>query len=235
MGSSEKLNLLMFGKSKNSCAFKGHMTPCQCNFNKKAWITSGMFMSWVHTFDSHMRCRNHSIMLFVDKCPAHPQILNLMNIELVILPQITTSTLQPFNEGIIKALEVNLLYNQTATLIIDLNLGWAYKRWDGFTAHFIVNEAPAFSLPATADIEDVDGADNVEMPELSSEPQPGPSRQSQSGNFAYLCFVLPSDKAKWKKIAPGFTYKKYFCTADEVAVFRRMGRCRFSQTAQDVG
>ncbi|KAJ8871832.1 hypothetical protein PR048_028172 [Dryococelus australis] len=103
---SEKINPLTIGKSKNQRVFKGHtMLPCQYDFNKKTWITLGIFTSWVYVFISCMRCSNHSVMFFMGNCPAHPQIQNLTNVKLVLLPP-NIATLQPLDQSIIKALKV---------------------------------------------------------------------------------------------------------------------------------
>ncbi|KAJ8875515.1 hypothetical protein PR048_023410 [Dryococelus australis] len=95
MDGSEKLNPLTIGKSKNLHAFNGHMTLlCQYDINKKDRITTGMFTSAV---------------LFIYNCHDHPQILNMKNIKLVLLPPNITSTLQPLDHGIIKALKANFV------------------------------------------------------------------------------------------------------------------------------
>ncbi|KAJ8874741.1 hypothetical protein PR048_025607 [Dryococelus australis] len=73
---------------------------------------------------------NRSIVLFVDYCPAHPHIYNLTNIELMILPPNTTSGLQYLYQSIIKTLKVNFSHKRTASIVMDLDLGLGYSKWD---------------------------------------------------------------------------------------------------------
>jgi hypothetical protein len=49
-----------------------------------------------------MRVQRRSICLFIDNCPAHPNLNSLSNVKLVFLLPNTTSKLQPMDQGIIQ-------------------------------------------------------------------------------------------------------------------------------------
>ena len=62
------------------------------------------------------------ILLFVDNCAAHPQDVELTNIEVVFLPPNTTSLLQPMDMGIIKNLKGHYRSKLHTRLISELDL-----------------------------------------------------------------------------------------------------------------
>ena len=53
-----------------------------------------------------MKCECCSILLFVDNCTAHPDVL-FSNVKLVFLPPNTTSKFQPCDAGIIQATKMH--------------------------------------------------------------------------------------------------------------------------------
>ena len=73
--------------------------------NKKAWMTSQIFTEWLAGWDSYLTKVNRKILLLVDNCTAHPHVSTLKNIQLEFLPPITTSLIQPMDQGIIKNLK----------------------------------------------------------------------------------------------------------------------------------
>ncbi|GBP11407.1 Tigger transposable element-derived protein 4 [Eumeta japonica] len=72
--------------------------------NKKAWMTSKIFEKVLRKWDSQLGNKK-KIILFIDNCPAHPQIQNLTNIKLTFLPANTTSVIQPIDQGTIRSLK----------------------------------------------------------------------------------------------------------------------------------
>jgi transposase len=107
MDGSEKLSLLVVGKSKNPRCLRGVSLPVTYSYSKNAWMTSAIFQTWLTNLNERMRKEGRSILLLVDNCSAHPKGAadNLSNIKLQFLPPNTTALIQPCDQGIIKCLK----------------------------------------------------------------------------------------------------------------------------------
>lgn len=107
MAGTEKLPLLVIGKSKNPRCFKGTKSlGVNYTNNKRAWMTSEIFEKWLLDLNRKFAMQKRKVLLFIDNCPAHPKnIQNLTNIELVYFPPNLTSVLQPMDQGIIQNLK----------------------------------------------------------------------------------------------------------------------------------
>ncbi|CAI6368338.1 unnamed protein product [Macrosiphum euphorbiae] len=107
MTGTEKLKLLVIGKSKQPRCFKKknvQSLPVTYAYNKKAWMLSTIYESWIFDLDKRFFNDKKKVFLFVDNCPAHPKTLlhELKAIRVVFLPPSMTSKLQPMDQGIIK-------------------------------------------------------------------------------------------------------------------------------------
>ncbi|XP_050300906.1 tigger transposable element-derived protein 4-like [Anthonomus grandis grandis] len=108
MSGTEKLRLLIIGKSKNPRCFKGIKSfAVDYEYNKKAWMTSEIYEKWLLKPDKKFAAQRRKVLLFVDNCPAHPKSVEskLKNIKLEYFPPNLTSILQPMDQGIIKNLK----------------------------------------------------------------------------------------------------------------------------------
>lgn len=106
MDGSEKLPLLMIGKSKQPACFRNVKSkPVEYTNNKKAWMTSAVFQEWLLKLDLHFGKQKRKVLLFVDNCSAHKTVLNLLNIKVIFFPPNMTSIVQPMDQGIIKNLK----------------------------------------------------------------------------------------------------------------------------------
>ena len=104
MSGKEKLPLFVIGKTaKPRCFNNVKSLPVDYAANKKAWMTSDLFVSWLRKLDKKYLLQGRSIAMIVDNCPAHPDIDNLKAVKLVILPPNTASILQPCDQGIINS------------------------------------------------------------------------------------------------------------------------------------
>lgn len=110
MSGSEKLPLIVIGKSKNPHCFRklniGEL-PVDYYHNKTAWMTSAIFHQVVTKLDDHFDSQGRKIILFADNCSAHklaPET-DLKAIKIEFLPPNYTSLLQPLDAGIIKVLK----------------------------------------------------------------------------------------------------------------------------------
>ena len=108
----EKLPPLIIGKSANPRCFRGvnrAALGAQYYSNKKAWMTSELFEDWLTNLDNRFKAQKRKVLLFIDNCPAHPDVQR-DNVKVVFLPPNTTSRLQPMDAGIIQTMK--LLYRR---------------------------------------------------------------------------------------------------------------------------
>lgn len=108
MSGSEKLKLLVIGKTKHPRCFKGIKSlEVDYECNRKAWMTSEIYENWLLKLDKQFAAQKRKVLLFVDNCPAHPKTVagKLKNIKLEYFPPNLTSILQPMDQGIIKNLK----------------------------------------------------------------------------------------------------------------------------------
>ncbi|KAI6652943.1 Tigger transposable element-derived protein 6 [Oopsacas minuta] len=109
MSGTEKLKLLMIGKSQNPRCFK-HMDfsqmPVQWKANKKAWMDSSIFGEWLKDINNKMKRQKRKILVFIDNATSHPHSV-FSNIELKFFPANCTSQLQPMDQGIIQSMKLS--------------------------------------------------------------------------------------------------------------------------------
>ncbi|XP_054706706.1 tigger transposable element-derived protein 4-like [Uloborus diversus] len=118
---SEKLPLLVIGKSKNPRCFKNVKSlPVNYKSNKKSWMTSELFEEYVRKLDLSFHKKSREVLLFVDNCPAHPKLKNLKSIKLEFFPPNTTAKLQPADQVVICNLKVHYRKRVIRKLINDI-------------------------------------------------------------------------------------------------------------------
>ena len=101
MDGTDMVKPLVIGKFQNPRCFKGVKSlPVDYRWNRKAWMTSEIFIVWLRKFDSKMVLQKRKVLLFVDNCSAHPRLDNLKAVKLAFLPPNCTSTL-PMDQGVI--------------------------------------------------------------------------------------------------------------------------------------
>ncbi|KAF0762407.1 tigger transposable element-derived protein 4-like [Aphis craccivora] len=101
---TEKRKIMVIGKSKNPRCFKNiKRLPVTYKADKSAWMTSILFEEEIRKWDAELKGRK--VLLLVDNCPAHPNLSNLINIEMIFFPANTTSILQPMDQSVIKSLK----------------------------------------------------------------------------------------------------------------------------------
>ena len=107
MSGTEKLPLLLIGKSKNPRCFKGIRTlPVNYQNNKKAWMTSDIFADWLKKVNTEMKVQKRKIVLFVDNCTAHNNMPDLDNVKLLYLLANSINKFQPMDQGVINNFKV---------------------------------------------------------------------------------------------------------------------------------
>lgn len=106
MDGSQKLPLLMIGKSANPRCFKNVKSkPVEYVSSSKAWMTSDLFAKWLMKLDKRFVKENRQVLLFIDNCTAHNTIPVMENVKVVFFPANMTSVVQPMDQGIIKNLK----------------------------------------------------------------------------------------------------------------------------------
>ena len=104
----EKLEMFVIGKSKKPRCFQNlKQLPCRYRAQKKCWMTGVLFDEWVRKLDSFFRAQSRKVAHLIDNCPAHPEIKNLTNINLIFLLPNTTSVLQPMDQGVVRSLKAH--------------------------------------------------------------------------------------------------------------------------------
>jgi hypothetical protein len=105
MSGTEKLRVLLIGKSAKPRCFKGiKWFPVDYRSNKKAWMTSDIFENWLLSLDKYFSKQGRKVLFLIDNCTAHPQIQHkLKAIKLCFFPPNATSKLQPLDQGIINS------------------------------------------------------------------------------------------------------------------------------------
>lgn len=102
MSGSEKLPLLVIGKSKKPRCFKNKEIPLNYRANKKAWMTANIFEETLKSWDRKLGQKRRKVLLFLDNCSAHPRDIELDNIRMVFFPPNTTAKSQPMDQGVIE-------------------------------------------------------------------------------------------------------------------------------------
>lgn len=141
MSGSEKLKLLVIGKSKNPRSFKGKFfLPVIYRSNEKAWMTSELYEEWLSSLDKKFNVENRQILLFVDNCPSHPKITKqFSSIRVVFLPTNMTSKVQPMDQGIINNMKLHYrrrILRKTLVALEDNNQPYQITLWDAITNLF---------------------------------------------------------------------------------------------------
>ncbi|KAL2304996.1 hypothetical protein Nmel_006965 [Mimus melanotis] len=85
MAGSEKLSLLIIGKSKNRCFFEDVKSlPVDCEANDRACMTLGIFEQWMHKLDNRFQAQQRRVVILADSLSAHTEVKNLKTINLVL-------------------------------------------------------------------------------------------------------------------------------------------------------
>ena len=102
----ENLPLILIGKSAKPRCFNGVKSlPWLCQSQKKAWMNSEIFETYVRKVDMRFQREDRKVVLIIDKCQALPHVENPKALELVFLPPNTASRTQPINQGVIRPLK----------------------------------------------------------------------------------------------------------------------------------
>ena len=83
MDGSEKLPLLVIGKSRNPRCMKNcHFLSVLYDSNSKVWMIIAIFEKWLLELDEKFGEQKRHAILFIDNCPAHPITFKIGRISL---------------------------------------------------------------------------------------------------------------------------------------------------------
>ncbi|NXL91996.1 TIGD4 protein, partial [Alectura lathami] len=106
MDGSEKLPLLVVGRSKSPRCFRNARSPpVDYEANGTAWMTSGVFERWMRKLDERFQARQQRVVICVGSLPVHPEVKNLKAVTLVFVPPDSSSCVA-MKEGVIRSLKV---------------------------------------------------------------------------------------------------------------------------------
>ncbi|NXY89214.1 TIGD4 protein, partial [Alcedo cyanopectus] len=104
MDGSEKLPLLVIGKTKIPHSFKDEKAlPVDYEANGVALMTPEVFEQWVHKLDGRFQRQQRQVVILVDSLPAHTEVKNLESVKLVFSPPDSSSSTK---HGVIRSLKV---------------------------------------------------------------------------------------------------------------------------------
>lgn len=185
MDGTEKLPLLMIGKSANPRCFKNVKSkPVEYVNSPRAWMTGPLFENWLLKMNKKFKKEKRHVIIFIDNCTAHNTIPLMENVKVIFFPANMTSVIQPMDQGIIKNLKhfyrrllvENILTGDYDALKIKLDILQASRMckqaWDQVTpetvkncfkkAGFVKKEDDEGSIETAAEtIPSVDGWDDV--------------------------------------------------------------------------
>ncbi|TRZ16442.1 hypothetical protein HGM15179_010665 [Zosterops borbonicus] len=106
MDGSEKLPLLVIGKTKSPRSFKDVKSlPVDYEANDRACMTSGLFEQWMHKLDNKFQAQQRQVVILVDSLPAHTEVKDLKSVKLVFFPPDSSSCIAR-KERIVRSLKV---------------------------------------------------------------------------------------------------------------------------------
>ena len=99
----EKIPMFYTGKSASPRCLKHVRNPhCRHRSQKKAWMDGTLFEEWLHELHRKLEMQGRNVVMVVDDCPTHPEVLGLKVIDLQYLPSNTTSCTQVMDQGVIR-------------------------------------------------------------------------------------------------------------------------------------
>lgn len=124
---TDKLRLLVIGKSKAPCCFKNiKMLTVTYMANSKAWMTQALFEQWLQEMDHHFQRQKRKVLFAVDNCPGHGHVTGLSAIRLEFLPANTTAKLQPMDQGVISRLKRHYWRSRLQRMLICMETSEEY-------------------------------------------------------------------------------------------------------------
>ncbi|EEC12686.1 centromere protein B, putative [Ixodes scapularis] len=110
--SSDKLQLVVIGKSKHPVCLKNKEAPIIYRSSQTGLMTREVFEDVMVVFNEHFKQQGRKVLFLVDMCDEH-KLLTLSNLKVDFWPPAAAAKLQPLQQGIIPLLREN--YQQLFT------------------------------------------------------------------------------------------------------------------------
>ena len=184
----EKLKPLAIGNAVKPRCFRNikvDSLPVSWTANKRAWMTSALFVEWLKALDKKMRNQRRRILLFLDNALSHPMGVTLTNVTVKFLPPNVTSVLQPLDQGVISNLKrlfkQRLLRHVLSKIDTASNVNeilksvnvlhavqWSSNAWDQVQPTTITKCFVKCGFPSESPDSDWDADDDLSLRELIS-------------------------------------------------------------------
>jgi hypothetical protein len=100
-------DIILIGKSKSPRCFKEKgkrkKLPLKYYNQHNAWINANIFEDVLKNFNKKIKREKRNVVLFMDNCSCHLMDKVYSNVKIVYFPPLTTSALQPLDQGIISS------------------------------------------------------------------------------------------------------------------------------------
>lgn len=149
---SNKLRMLVLGKSKNPRPFKNIQLPVYYRSSKKGWMNKHLFKEWFHnefvpsvrTFSENNNIPSTAILL-LDNAPSHYEGNQLESddglIKVIYLPPNTTALIQPMDQNVIQCIKMKYRIQLANELLASINVDDRIKTFNMKDAVFMLNNA----------------------------------------------------------------------------------------------
>uniref|UniRef100_A0A8C4RAS8 HTH CENPB-type domain-containing protein n=1 Tax=Eptatretus burgeri TaxID=7764 RepID=A0A8C4RAS8_EPTBU len=117
----EKLDPVIVGKSSRFHSRMNNSTiPVTYESHDKAWMTSPVFSLWLEKLNNKMQLQSRKIIVFLNECLVH-SVECLSNVKLAFIPSNITSSFQPFEIGIVRAVKKNYRKSLISHIILNMD------------------------------------------------------------------------------------------------------------------
>lgn len=147
---THKCKLMVISKSAHPRALKGSKNlPVIYQSNKSAWNTRELTLEWFQkNFIPEVRAHGEKIglsndckiVLLVDNCRAHPEIVTQNNVSVHFLPPNTTSLIQPMDQGIIRSMKCHYRFEFMRKMLSYNFDPTATDKMDEFRKNFTIKD-----------------------------------------------------------------------------------------------
>lgn len=151
---SEKLPLVILGKSARSRWLNDKPEAVGYVCTSKGWMTVAVFQQWLENLNVKMKQSNRHILLLFDNAPAHiePET-KVSHVEVLRLPKNTTAVMQPMHQGVISWVKHETMMSRISSAVDKLlaqdddpykismlkAVEWLYDAWEKLEASTIRN------------------------------------------------------------------------------------------------
>lgn len=138
--SSDKLQLVVIGKSKHPVCLKNKEAPIIYRSSQTGLMTREVFEDVMVLFNEHFKQQGRKVLFLVDMCDEH-KLLTLSNLKVDFWPPAAAAKLQPLQQGIIPLLRENYqrLFTEKVLLLTEEGEVPAVRKLTLFDTSFMLH------------------------------------------------------------------------------------------------